>query len=228
MQTIVLASRKGGAGKTTLCRHLAVEAQRRGCGPIALIDTDPQGGLAGWWNRRQADDPIFIPSSLTDLERTIQTLADGGIRLVFVDTPPAVDTVIKQVIGIADLVIVPSRPSPDDLDAIGATIDLVEAAEKRMVFVINGATKRARLTGQAAVALSQHGTVAPSTIHHSVAFPSSAISGQTVTELDKDGPPALEIIALWDYIEQRLNKLASKPATRHTSKRSARAKDAAA
>jgi chromosome partitioning protein len=43
MQTIVLASQKGGAGKTTTARHLAVEAERQGEGPVALIDTDPQG-----------------------------------------------------------------------------------------------------------------------------------------------------------------------------------------
>jgi len=45
MRTIVLASRKGGAGKTTLTGHLAVEATRTESGPVAVIDTDPQGSL---------------------------------------------------------------------------------------------------------------------------------------------------------------------------------------
>ena len=59
MYTIVAASQKGGSGKTTLSGHLAVEAVRAGAGEIALIDTDPQGSLAHWWNARQARDPAF-------------------------------------------------------------------------------------------------------------------------------------------------------------------------
>jgi chromosome partitioning protein len=58
MHVIALASRKGGAGKTTLASHLAVQAEATGAGPVALVDTDPQGGLAGWWNARTADTPI--------------------------------------------------------------------------------------------------------------------------------------------------------------------------
>ena len=46
MHTIVIASQKGGSGKTTLSGHLAVEACRAGVGPVSLIDTDPQGSLA--------------------------------------------------------------------------------------------------------------------------------------------------------------------------------------
>jgi hypothetical protein len=39
-----------------------------------------------------------------------------------------------------------------------------------MVFVINGATKNACITGQAANALSQSGSVARPMIHHPVSF----------------------------------------------------------
>ena len=46
MKVIAVASQKGGTGKTTLCGHLAVQAERMGAGPVALIDTDPQGSLS--------------------------------------------------------------------------------------------------------------------------------------------------------------------------------------
>jgi hypothetical protein len=57
MHVIALASRKGGSGKTTLTAHLAVAAEAAGVGQTAIIDTDPQGGLAGWWNARERHEP---------------------------------------------------------------------------------------------------------------------------------------------------------------------------
>ena len=57
MQTIVINSQKGGSGKTMLCKHLAVEAERAGDGPVFLIDTDPQGTLTAWHSKRDAERP---------------------------------------------------------------------------------------------------------------------------------------------------------------------------
>ena len=54
-----MASQKGGSGKTTLSGHLAVQAQLSGAGPVVLIDIDPQGSLADWWNEREAELPAF-------------------------------------------------------------------------------------------------------------------------------------------------------------------------
>ncbi|HYC14067.1 MAG TPA: ParA family protein, partial [Stellaceae bacterium] len=59
MHVIAVASQKGGSGKTTLAGHLAVAADRAGAGPVALVDTDPQGSLAEWWNARVAETPLF-------------------------------------------------------------------------------------------------------------------------------------------------------------------------
>ena len=208
MYILVLASQKGGAGKTTLSRHLAVQADRAGEGPVVLIDADPQGGLAGWWNQRQADSPVFFASNLDDLPRHLAQARQGGFKLVVIDTPPQATALIRSVVGLADLVLIPTRPSPDDLDAVGRTIDIVDEAGKPMVFVINGATKNARITGQAAIALSQSGTVAAPMIHHSVSFPTSGIDGRTVVELEPAGNPAREIAELWSYVFARLRKSA--------------------
>ncbi len=55
MDILTIASQKGGTGKSTLTAHLAVEAERRSLGPVAVVDTDPQGSLAAWWNQRTAE-----------------------------------------------------------------------------------------------------------------------------------------------------------------------------
>jgi chromosome partitioning protein len=218
MRVVVASSAKGGVGKTTICRHLAVEAERAGHGPVALIDTDPMGGLSAWWNERQAETPIFVPTTLSSLQRTLAQLASEGVQLVLIDTPPASGNVIHAVVRLADLVIVPVRPSPDDLRAVGATVDIVEAEGRPMVFVINAATKKARLTTQAAITLSQHGAVAEPVIHRAEAYPTSSLGGLTVCELDPRSPAASEIAGLWQFIHKRLEKRDRQPVSKQARK----------
>jgi chromosome partitioning protein len=206
MRILSFSSQKGGSGKTTISGHIAVEAERVGAGPVALIDTDPQGSLADWWNERRSDVPVFVETSVARLEHDFQELRRLGIKLVVIDTPPAITATIQHVINVSDLVVIPTRPSPHDLRAAGATVDLVSRAMKPMVFVINAATPKARITAEAAVALSQHGTLAPVTIHQRTDFASSMIDGRTVMEVDPGGRSAAEIAQLWDYLADRLNR----------------------
>ena len=67
MQTIVINSQKGGSGKTTICAHLAVEAERAGDGPVFVIDTDPQGTLSTWHEHRVAEVPQRAEVPLANL-----------------------------------------------------------------------------------------------------------------------------------------------------------------
>lgn len=206
MRIIAVASQKGGSGKTTLAGHLAVAADRAGAGPVALVDSDPQGSLSEWWNARNAETPLFARTTTTDLAVDIERMRELGIALLIVDTPPAIEATITEVIRLADLVVIPARPSPHDLRAAGATVDLVERLDKPLIFVINGATPRARITSEAVMALSQHGTLAPVIIHHRTGFAASMIDGRTVMEITGDVRSAAEITQLWDYIERRLNR----------------------
>lgn len=211
MYTVVLASQKGGSGKTTLSGHLAVEADRAGAGPVALIDTDPQGSLSQWWNARAKETPYFAHVGLHELGTALMKLREAGIRLAIIDTPPAITEQISQVVAHADLVVVPSRPSPHDLRAVGATVDIAERHGKPLIFVVNGATARARITGEAAVALSQHGTVAPVTLHHRVDFAASMVDGRTVGEAAAKSQSAKEVSDLWVYVQDRLSRLMHDP-----------------
>ena len=208
MRVLVLASQKGGSGKTTLSGHLAVEADRAGIGPVALIDTDPQGSLSQWWNARAAPTPHFAQAGALELGQALAELRATGIRCAIIDTPPAITASIARVVAHADLVLVPTRPSPHDLRAVGATVDIAEKCGKPLVFVVNGATARARITGEAAVALSQHGTVAPVTLHHRVDFAASMTDGRTVGEAAPKSQSAKEIHDLWVYVQDRLSRLA--------------------
>lgn len=237
MQVICAASRKGGGGKTNCSRHLAVAALRGGIGRVAILDLDPMRGLSRWWQRRPEDGIELLQLAPSDLpidtheQRTAAALAAAealtgaipllrgqGYGLLVIDTPPSADRIVRLAVEASDLVVVPVRPSPDDLDAVGETADLVVATGRPMVFVINSATKRARLTGDAAIALSQHGTVAPAILHRSDAYAAAALDGLTVLEADPRGSPAQEVAALWAYVSKRAGVLSSEPANWLTSK----------
>lgn len=207
VRVLVFASQKGGSGKTTLSGHIAVEAERSGDGPVALIDTDPQGSLAKWWNARAASTPAFAHCTLDELDACLDHLRGLGFKLIVVDTPPAVTQTISHVVARADMVVVPTRPSPHDLRAVGPTVDIADALGKPLVFVVNSATPRARITSETAVALSQHGVVAPVTLHHRVDFAASMIDGRTVGDIQPDSRSAKEVTALWLYMRDRLARL---------------------
>ncbi|MDO6385562.1 ParA family protein [Uliginosibacterium sp. 31-12] len=208
MQTIVVASRKGGVGKTTIAGHLAV-ALGEG---VAIIDTDPQASLADWFHARANEAPVLFGSDLASLADDLRKIEGRGYRYCIIDTPPAIGADIKRAIRCADLVLVPVRPSPHDLRAVGATVDIVEAEGKRMVFIVNGATPRARLTAGAAIELSQHGTVAPVTLHHRIDYQASMINGGTAQEIDACSKSAGEVGQLREYIVAQLARHASKEA----------------
>jgi chromosome partitioning protein len=206
MRVLALASQKGGSGKTTLSGHLAVQAQRAGAGPVVLIDIDPQGSLADWWNEREAEMPAFAQTTVARLASDLEVLRQQGFKMAIIDTPPAITMAIQSVIQVAELIVIPTRPSPHDLRAVGATVDLCERSGKPLLFVVNGATPKARITHEAAIALSQHGTVAPVTVHHRTDFAASMIDGRTVMEVDPKGRSANEVVELWAYIGDRLEK----------------------
>jgi chromosome partitioning protein len=206
MHVIAVSSQKGGSGKTTIAGHLAVQAELAGAGPVALIDTDPQGSLAGWWNERRSVAPGFVTTSLAQLPADLERLRAADCRLVVIDTPPAINMAIQRVINVADLVLIPTRPSPHDLRAVAGTVEMVERAQGAMVFVINAANLQAKITSDAVIALSQHGTVAPVFIQQRVDFASSMIDGRTVMELAPEGRSAKEIRLLWEYVAAQLEK----------------------
>ncbi|MBW0145265.1 ParA family protein [Sphingomicrobium clamense] len=206
MRVLAMASQKGGSGKTTISGHLAVQAQRAGAGPVCLIDIDPQGSLADWWNEREDEMPAFAQTTVARLASDLEVLRQQGFKLAVIDTPPAITMAIQSVIAVAELIVIPTRPSPHDLRAVGATVDLCDRAGKPLIFIVNAATPKAKITYEAAVALSQHGTVAPVTVHHRTDFAASMIDGRTVMEVDPEGRSAAEISELWSYIADRLEK----------------------
>ena len=210
MHVIVLASQKGGAGKTTLVAHIAVAAEAAGDGPAVLIDADPQSSLSAWWNVREAQTPAIAPTTIAELPAKLAALAESGYRFAFVDTPPAITEAIGAVVRSADLVVIPTRPSPHDLRAVGSTVELVRTDRlKPFVFaLVTPAKSNARLTIQAVTALSEHGAVAPAIMHDRVDYAGSIRSTGVRCRSRRipKGRSAAEMAELWKFVKARMAK----------------------
>jgi len=83
---------------------------------------------------------------------------------------------------------------------------LAESLDKPLLFVVNATPARAKITTNVAIALSQHGTLAPSIIHQRADFASSMIDGRTVMEISRKSPSSEEIAELWEYLEWRMER----------------------
>jgi len=204
---VAVAATKGGVGKTTLTLNLAAAAEAVGDGPAAMIDMDPQGSLSHLYNRRTRESgPVMLACTDGDLAASIDAASRSGIRLVVIDTPPAFLDMTRACVAVADLVIIPARPSPLDLEAVGPTIDIVEAAGKPLVLVVNAAKSRTRLKSDAARVLAQHGKVAPIDLIDRIVYSEAMIEGLATIEYETGGAASREINELYQYIARQLHR----------------------
>ena len=106
MRVLAMASQKGGSGKTTCPVILRCRRSWREAGPVCLIDIDPQGSLADWWNEREAEMPAFAQTTVARLASDLEVLRQQGFRLAVIDTPPAITMAIQSVIAVAELIVI--------------------------------------------------------------------------------------------------------------------------
>lgn len=206
-RVIAVCSQKGGVGKTTIAAHLAVSAALAKEGPVVLVDADPQGSLFEWWQARGDDAMALETVKINDFASQSGTILDRGAAFAIIDTPPALTASIEQVMAGADLVVIPARPSPHDLRAIGGTVELARRARKPFMFVVNGAANRAHITAECVAALSEHGRVAPAILYQRTEWASSMINGRTVLETAASGRSAREAMELWDCAYAQMTTL---------------------
>jgi chromosome partitioning protein len=198
---IVLASQKGGVGKTALSAHLAVAAEMTGAGPVVLYDTDPQQSLAEWWRERDANTPQLAKGGIPELPATLDRLGDAGARLVIIDTPPALTDAIRSVMRYANFVLVPTQDGITDLKAIGRTVQLIRELDRPYAFALTFVKPGTSQATEAAMALSKFGPLA-GVICHRMLFKTAFNDSRTAQEIEPKGKAAAEVQQLWDYLGQ--------------------------
>ncbi|MYZ49750.1 ParA family partition ATPase [Propylenella binzhouense] len=204
---VTIAQQKGGSGKTTLAAHLAVAWTGRG--RVALLDVDPQGSLGEWFEARERSlgedrtGVTFRTASGWGAKREAKALARDH-DFVVLDTPPKSDLEARPAIESADLVAVPVQPTPVDLWASGATLDLVARERRPALLVVNRVPPRGLLAEEVIAALAALGPAAAARLGNRIAFAASMGKGRTVLETEAGGKAAAEVAMLADELAARL------------------------
>jgi chromosome partitioning protein len=212
MRTIAFLTQKGGAGKTTLAASLAEMAASTGEKVIAL-DLDPQQSLVRWGKRRESADArnrvIVEPlerERLPRLRAILEGLAGAGFTLAIFDTTGADATAVRPVCEVADLSLLPARPTRLDVEATAATFRAVFLAKRKAAFVLNQCPSSYRSTraSEAAKQLNCLGILAEPMLSARMDFQDAIAAGLGVTEYAASGRAAEEIATLWAWSRRQL------------------------
>jgi chromosome partitioning protein len=196
-KVITVAQQKGGAGKTTVAAHIAVALAQKG-NRVAIIDIDPQGSL-GYWHRVREEKFGEGYTGLTFNSLSGWRVGSEVSRLrkqvdfIIIDSPPHTETEARTAIRSADMIVVPVQPSPTDLWATKATLDLAKAEKLPVKVVLNRVPPNSRLAQTIAAELPE---LADTVLGNRVLFASSLMEGRTATEMEPNSVAAQEIKAL--------------------------------
>ena len=199
-QVITIAQQKGGAGKTTLAAHLALAWAR--ARRVAVIDIDPQGSLAAWFRlrREQADilGPGFEAAAITGWRVSAEVERQARSHdIVLIDSAPHAETEARLAVRASSLVLIPVQPSPMDVWATRATLELARQERVPALLVLNRVPSRANLTQTMAAKLAELGApVAATQIGNRVALAAALAEGQGILEAAPGSRAAEEITAL--------------------------------
>ena len=210
MAVIAIINQKGGTGKTTLATNLACALADTS--QVVLVDADPQGSAQDWYDCRAQPFPDLQVKAVEDrgLIQRVRSLArDYG--WVIIDGPPGITRTSADAVRVADMVLIPAKPSPFD---VWAASDIVEAVKARQLttggvpkaaFVITMSRPRTRLGRQVDQALAEYDLPSLNArTTERVAYPQASIEGLSVLE-GRDQTARNEILAIRGEVERCFN-----------------------
>lgn len=204
-RVIVVTSRKGGTGKSTLSSHISVFA-----GPGAVfIDTDSQdteGSSATWMQARQAETPRF--HSYDDykqmgIENLIAKATADGATHVIIDTAPVADAAVASIMKLADVIVIVTEPSFLPLKALPRSLAIAQATGHPTIIALNK-VKESRLEAtQTREAFEESGLTFVE-LSDLADFGRALAEGKAVHEFAPKSKSAQQIATLWQKIEGAL------------------------
>jgi len=222
MNVITMASRKGGAGKSTLTAHLAAFANKSGQRCL-LIDADPQGSLTLWHSLRADRQPALV-SAERGVERALALAMAAGYDWAFIDTAASMWVVAQEAIRWATFVLMPARPGFFDLNAVRETIATARERNKPYAVVLNAAPvkredKEAPAVTQSRAFFDKLGIpVWAGQISQRAGYVLTLAAGASVCEVAPESVANSEIARLWLAIDRSvaaINEVRSRAGVTH-------------
>lgn len=165
MPTIVVASPKGGAGKSTTAVLLGTEFAQNGA-EVVMMDCDPNRSLTLWASRGTLPPRMQVLSDVTESEivRSIKAHDRDG-QIVIVDLEGVASRLVSRAISQADLVLTPMRATTLDATIGARALQLVAEEEEALDRTIAHAVV---FTMTKAIRSKQHRGIAASLIEQGV------------------------------------------------------------
>jgi chromosome partitioning protein len=214
MAVVAVAGRKGGIGKSTIAGNLASEFAAMGR-TVAALDADPQHSLAAW--AEQGEGMLSqcvekVNRGTDDLRGKIRAV-QKAVDVVLIDTPPGIQDVAYQAMLFADLVLLPSGPSPLDLFPLKEALSLALKAraerrskKPRIRFVPSKVLMNTNLGRGLSSSLEQFGKKVLPGIGQRVVVAEAVVSGLTVREFAPGSAAQAEFEQLAKAVDKILRR----------------------
>jgi chromosome partitioning protein len=127
---ILIGSKKGGVGKSTLATNIAAFLAVNGK-KIVLVDSDRQSTSSNWAHDRSESDYVYI-SCVQKYDNIKSTLRDMSAHYdyVVVDCQGRDSLELRTGLLAADLAIIPCCPSQADLDTMSSVVGVIKDASE--------------------------------------------------------------------------------------------------
>jgi chromosome partitioning protein len=206
MMVLSFVTQKGGSGKSTMAASVAVAAFQQGR-RVFMLELDRQGTLSDWAEARQAESgPEFERIDAIALDKALKTLREAGYELAIVDTPGVDSPATVSAMRVADLCLVPCRPTATDLRGCLPTVQTLIRLDKPFAFVLCQCPPRSARVEETRAGLSALGLIAEPPIVSRADHQDAMAAGQGVTEFNDTGAAAAEMRRLWEWIDAKLWK----------------------
>jgi len=202
----LIASTKGGAGKSTIATNLATAHALAGA-DVLLVDVDKQATARKWHSRRPEDVPtVNIAQGSGNVTKALRDYTRRYAQVV-VDAGGAATPELASAAAVANLVVVPVRPSIADIDAFHDLLAVLETAQgfnpgMRVVAVVNAAATnwRVREASDALAFLESEGIPVAGVLRERKLFRDCMLAGQGVLEYP-GMPAAAEFRQVFDALK---------------------------
>lgn len=207
MKRVLVSSPKGGSGKSNTARNVAVAAAHEGL-KVATADLDAQESLTRWWQRRPAGGvPQWdhYPVQWSDADDLVKPGGIDEADVLFIDSPPGVEAhpdVMKRLALGVDLVLIPCRPTFDDVDSTIPYVRALQEAGAPVVILLNAVKPRVNIMAEKEALISV-ADICPVEIGDRADYSRAGGRGLGMADIG-DHVAAAEMRAVWRFIARRL------------------------